>query len=461
MKKVYLSLLFLFALLSCQSNDAEIFLDNNSVNLTEEESVITDCDSHLISKDLVDLSIADALNVSRKFQTDNNLSTRSMDELLVDDITPLLLEDGTPYLYVVNYKNDKGYTIISASKTYMPILSFSEKGNFSVSEENLANNAFIQHYKDVISNSKTMDADSLRSCYSIYWDSYEKRENTMPTRSHVRTEAEIESLKQAAISQYEALGYDCFGMNAVSYMVPTGDAQGMINDICQHTNRYYDCMDVDVFMIRRGVVEKSPLIMSEWHQTSPYHAAASNGMAGCIPIAVGQIMKYYEWPNSINWSNIPLSFSFTTSAYYSLMSNLQSLLHIDDSRLDVTVSSPNYINSALSAMSYNCSTFSYTTFGQFDNYLSANKPLIVVGYNNGNPHGHAWVCDGIRHYRTEYAFLVYDNFDEYEMVTEQTMRDAIYWHANLCENSFNQGWYYSDDYLGFEMTQIYCPTPRR
>ncbi|MDE5627902.1 MAG: Spi family protease inhibitor, partial [Candidatus Amulumruptor sp.] len=41
-------------------------------------------------------------------------------------------EDGNPLMYVVNYTDNKGFVILSASKEYYPILAESDEGSFDL-----------------------------------------------------------------------------------------------------------------------------------------------------------------------------------------------------------------------------------------------------------------------------------------------------------------------------------------
>ena len=41
-----------------------------------------------------------------------------------------------------------------------------------------------------------------------------------------------------------------------------------------------------------------PLIQTAWHQNKPYNAYCPDGMlAGCVAIAMAQVMNYYRYPS--------------------------------------------------------------------------------------------------------------------------------------------------------------------
>ena len=65
-----------------------------------------------------------------------------------------------------------------------------------------------------------------------------------------------------------------------------------------------------------------PLIQTAWHQNKPYNAYCPDGMlAGCVAIAMAQVMNYYRYPshgigkNSYSWKKQKLSANFQETWY--------------------------------------------------------------------------------------------------------------------------------------------------
>ena len=63
------------------------------------------------------------------------------------------------------------------------------------------------------------------------------------------------------------------------------------------------------------IYTKGPLLNTEWYQTGgfnddlPYISCNGSNFqvyAGCVPIAMAQVMKYYQHPTNYNWSAMPL-----------------------------------------------------------------------------------------------------------------------------------------------------------
>lgn len=158
-----------------------------------------------------------------------------------------------------------------------------------------------------------------------------------------------------------------------------------------------------------------PLLTTTWGQTCGYNdympvlncsagcSYNNRAYAGCVPIAIAQVMKYHNYPTSYNWANMPNAYGTTTTA---------SLI--------------NDIHNSISGISYDCNGTGvdkdYNTAGVFKNYfnfstanqssynrdivvqqLRLNQPVILGGGRDAGwwifhdyTDGHMWVCDGFR-----------------------------------------------------------------
>jgi len=134
--------------------------------------------------------------------------------------------------------------------------------------------------------------------------------------------------------------------------------------------------------------------------------------AGCVPIAIAQVMKFHQYPISYNWSSMPNNYGTTTTA--SLIKDIHNSITI------------NVFGNEIPAISYDCDGTGvdkdYNTSGVFKNkfgYSSASqagynyetvkqqlrltRPVILGGGRKSGwwifstyKDGHMWVCDGFR-----------------------------------------------------------------
>jgi hypothetical protein len=160
------------------------------------------------------------------------------------------------------------------------------------------------------------------------------------------------------------------------------------------------------------VLTYGPLLTTKWGQDKPYNDSLSymgctttlNGKlpAGCVPVAVAQVMKYHGKPTSINWSSMANTYDSNTPspALSQLLRNLglPSQLNVSYScAVSTSLSSrvvPTFVNT------YGYASNSYMSSFHSDNLrasLRAGRPVLIRGDSGGGV-GHLWVCDGCQDY---------------------------------------------------------------
>lgn len=414
---------------------------------TETETVC------LIKRSSKTLSANDAVLVSKQFTKSKGWMTRYMVSREIEKVDVLNLSDGNPGLYIINYKDDNGYVIVSASKNYTPILAYSDSGSFSLAEGQIDKNVFLKSYLNDIEKVYYSDADSLRMKYAARWSEYEDYSDMNATRSIHLTPQQIQALKNNAINQYTNQGYICYNMEAAvpimsSYSSDTNRAQNILNDVCSHTNPRYDCMDVDLFLLKRFDYSYGPLCQTQWKQYDLY----SNTLVGCAPLAFAQVAKYYQWPSSFSWNMMPNIIYSSNSYFYDLIEAIFDVMH-PIYRLDGTWVSDRNFKSGVQQLGYSYSILPSTDLQDIGNYLQNGNPLILWGS------GHAWICDGFSHHYREYSFMILDELGDYTFHQEVIDQNEIFWHANMCKSYYEAGWYYVTDTLNYTIETIYNLTP--
>ncbi len=264
----------------------------------------------------------------------------------VESIDVIPNNTGKASFYIVNY-NDGGFIIFSADNRTQPILAFSETGKFIV-DENLY-------------------PDGLRSWIS---DAVQQ----------------IGDIQNSTIEQSESekISWETDQIQNTLYSVEPGDG----------------CSDVTYTI--------GPLLSTTWYQTGVFNDAlpyiTCDGspfqvLAGCVPIAMAQVMRYHQYPTNYNWSAMsPNDVTNTTASFINDIHNAIRTVYSGQ---------PTYTCAATSVGSdKNMGTvlktqFSYTT-ADWSNYnyntvvsnLDQGRPVILSGDNGLK--GHMWVCEGYR-----------------------------------------------------------------
>ncbi len=150
---------------------------------------------------------------------------------------------------------------------------------------------------------------------------------------------------------------------------------------------------------------KEPMLSTAWGQYSPYNKYyfaldGSQAVAGCVPIAIAQIMAFYKSPDRINnqildWDSI-LGFSDVpenAECADALASLIREIGVVAGAIYGPTTSvATSQVIPAFISFGYN--TNGFQPFDDSAAYLQLyyNKPVYIMGW--GEKGGHGWVIDG-------------------------------------------------------------------
>ncbi|WP_437669129.1 C10 family peptidase [Sorangium sp. So ce131] len=147
-------------------------------------------------------------------------------------------------------------------------------------------------------------------------------------------------------------------------------------------------------------------VQTRWHQGCGYNdeaPTASGGpcgraWAGCVAVAMGQIMKYHRYPGGYDWAAMPDSSGSAETSRLLRSVGDRVGMHYGASGSGASMSD---VDDALEDLGYSTSArlvdFSFSTVKQ---EIDANRPVIMSGTRDcdflGFPTcgGHAWVVDG-------------------------------------------------------------------
>lgn len=179
----------------------------------------------------------------------------------VSGIDSIVDYKGRTALYVFNF-SPKGFVITSNNVCNEPIVAYSDEGGF----EKI--------------NKETPVA-------LLYWLS-----NTILFNEYIRESEKI----PAKVIQTNFSDWDSF-----CKIDPN-----ILKDL-RFNDPIDPCAKVPLIYIDSTHLQKGPFMTTEWGQWYPYnYYAPKDCPAGCVAVAVGQIMKFHRYPiNSFNWSIMP------------------------------------------------------------------------------------------------------------------------------------------------------------
>ena len=218
--------------------------------------------------------------------------------------------------------------------------------------------------------------------------------------------------------------------------------------------------------------EQDPLMSSLWGQDDIYGGFCPNGLSGCTPTAIAQVMNYHQHPASIVTTvemgnafvtypircNVPINWNYiqshiithtATQACSNYHNTISALLREIGSRVntfyftngDGSASFHSLIPSALSSFGYSCHSVESAVGLSVENSIVDHGPVILYGSQNNSSQGHTWVADGYKDW--DYITRRYDfdyNLNEY-VLSSETIDMVMSLHFNWGWNGLYNGYF--------------------
>lgn len=402
----------LMALFACTNEDL-----SNAVSEQKGTPAMTEAYVSVIDTSGV-VDAEKAQQVARLFNTKflPSAGTKSTLEKEVAEVKLVQDDEGTGLFYIVNYAHNQGYVLVSATQDYEPVLAYSEEGNFSMDEAvHTGVSVWLNEQRE---NMRSVDnlPDSIRQNYRLKWMDYNVKQQPYPM---TRADEDVMGMLAFALAEWEREGYTVYRLEDIEN---TEFMESLPQDIKENLRYAQDSAEPNyggkahvTFLLQRNYTERyydvSPLLETQWQQKNGFNAfTPGNAPVGCVAVAVGQIMKYHEYPSTYDWDNMPNVVATETTARF-----LAEVGEKVGMEYDVNESSSN-IDKALAGLK----AYGYSSARKVDHdnspvtaELAAGRPVYMRGYDSSGflgfkKEGHAWVCDGTSQWDsgTEYAIHI-------------------------------------------------------
>jgi hypothetical protein len=191
----------------------------------------------------------------------------------------------------------------------------------------------------------------------------------------------------------------------------------------QDLKQYYS--GVKNYTLRMDVLYKECLVPTIWSQFYPYNAAcptvcskhnsstclnkeSTKGRckAGCVPIAIAQVMAYHKKPANLNWNIILSNSKLTANSSSTAISQASNLIAAIGNKCSVDYGCEEGGSGVLTSSTNTVVPQTFTdykyifnswinsfNFTEITNSIVNKRPVYMQGITNDNK-GHAWVCDG-------------------------------------------------------------------
>ena len=390
------------------------------------------------------------------FNNQNKIETKGEVEKKVSDVYTVFREEGEPSMYAVNFQDDKGFVVVSASRKYYPILAMVEKGHFDDSFVYCPLGGWIdeQNEQIAIAERDEVDEETAKSI-RIMWSAFEKKD--VAKWIETKSEAEAFALRQSSVAAWEAQGYTCYALSEQ----PSEMSNSVYSNWCQIAqglaNPDYNYLTYSVILERRvdDSLRVGPLIKTTWERENGFNAALVDTAGhlvpvGSRPLAVGQVMRYFQKPTSYNWTvDFPLNYATGSIAtFLKILSNRMGLTYYfgEEDATDLE---------ALAVMieyySYSGTCAPFVRSSVVSN-IQNGKPVILSGTRTygGTTSSYAWVCEGNMvtaiHYEYELKVISVSEmaYEHAASESENQFGFVNYLYHNLGLGGSLNGWYISN-----------------
>ena len=443
---------------------------NNELDLLQfKNSFFEETDSVKVNKS----EVANVVN-----EIFNNLQTRSLN-LSIETVSDSI---GKPLYHVVNVGDRQGFIIISATKNFFPVLAYSYRGNFKIGDS-MPNG--ILKWKRLTTRMLEESPDfsyEEKNKFRYFWKRYELKEKEK-TEQDIRGALEYQEMKEIMKTQrqkLEAKGYEIYSADSdvfSGYKQLDEEISQYVRE-CIHPEyqEYWNILTFVARPTRPEIIEVPNFIETEWAQMPGYNISfpyvnLSPAYVGCGPLAVGQAMRYYEYPKSFNWQDMPLKApTRTTSDFlYEVAKKCRAKFGehgTETEQIDCA--------SALRSYGYQVSYGVHVGAHAWNDILNKKPVLMRAKPESIDDYNHAWIASGGRKEEFDDSFEVWTfmNRTEFKKVYSFPYGDMYtnyYFYMNWGWNGQYNGFYNDYDIVvkkpegeikySLERTDIYNVTP--
>lgn len=200
----WLMLSILVALIpACEKEDPYKDLPLDYTNNLKKVVTISVPDSSIV------ISSAKAREIAVRYLNQQPARTRNASD--ISQVTLYSSSQGEPVFYAVNFSNNGGFVLLSATKHSYPIIAYSNNGNFRLNRENSGLKSWIKEISQKIISSRD-DSTSLEK-YSQTWLSLASNQVAFSRTRFIEEEQlspEIESYIINQVFEWQIAGYQVF-----------------------------------------------------------------------------------------------------------------------------------------------------------------------------------------------------------------------------------------------------------
>ncbi len=461
-----LSLSAIASLIGCSDNDEHSLFNDNMVSRAISYEIN-------IPDTTQEVTESTAIKVARMFMKSESESRSAAK--VIESVTPIIDADGVPQMYIVNYMNNQGYVIVSATKDYYPVIAFSDAGHYDLKLGNqLYSNELINSNIPLMADAENF-SDEVKQDIINLWMLYssEKKTISVNSRSYAdeyedygRPKAYYDSIMKWNSEGCEVYHWEDYIQTAEYNSFTDEEKKQLKARVDEFGNGSYGFGYNSVIVLRRGAVkeEKTQLMSTQWDQGPNFNRYVPTGVPlGCNTIAAGQIMKYYKYPTVFKWDSMDDILSTHESALFLYTLGTRIGIRYENNETGATNAQ---VKTALEGYGYKVSSVNHNISDVY-RQLKSNRPVFMRGSEHPDSVGHAWVCDGYHNFEShmeiqvmtlDYSDVPYSIPNEMYLAWRKELPryvDPTKYHMNWGWGGYNDGYFLDANLTNGSTSMIY------
>ena len=293
------------------------------------------------------------------------------------------------------------------------------------------------------------------------WFMYEA--NSIDNLMATKVSDDYTSVANDYIEEWYMSGYNIY----LLYEQPENMPDELYETFCDYA-RDYDRPDHD-YMECSFIVENPTayldrqecILQTSWGQALGYNYDVPGELdLGCTTIAIGQIMKYLEYPDTINWNLITNTLPISGNPHLTyFLAELRAKIGVyndgNASMTQVVNALSQHYGFSVSDDSDDSNEYELSIVSHSQASVKASLkngiPVYMRGTDNNLDVGHAWVCDGYytTHQQTEYKLFVIPMGSSEITYLENIYSTYIYPDSFTISNYFHMNWGHYGSHNGY------------
>ena len=320
--------------------------------------------------------------------------------------TEMVKDGDNPLMYVINYAGG-GFVIVSATKNYYPVLAYSDDNSFELAPDMGAVSVWMNETEEAIRTSAALD-DTIKQEMRAQWKSYEMADFKASSKSTLRSASTpYDAMMERMNELYYQYGPDGWYRFYSLYYAQGYLTTSIWNSVCDIANSVSSPLEYTIVAIKAhpNNGNAGPLLTTQWHQDTPFNELCPNKYpAGCVAIAMAQIMKFHRWPTNYNWSDMPNTGATTSTQ--TLIRDIGTAVKMNYGSTNSGASIDDANSAFRNSYSYNVTQSDHNATQVKNEILINKRPVYMRGGNANSGDGHAWVCDGALESTSSYYYFV-------------------------------------------------------